>query len=213
MNDSSPKSEAAIERPTSTGRSNRMVGWLILGVVAGSLAAIGIVLGGKALFGPHPPPAAYDPPLFVEESIAAGIDHTYDGDFTYFVGGGVAVFDCNDDGRPDLYLAGGIGPAALYRNESPIAGELRFTHLPEPSTDLNRVTGAYPLDIDGDARIDLAVLRLGGNVLLRGLGDCRFERPMRPGCSTEATFGRWRSAPNGKVRPNGQLWRLATTSP
>ena len=160
----------------STGRSNRMVGWLILGVVAGSLAAIGIVLGGKALFGPHPPPAAYDPPLFVEESIAAGIDHTYDGDFTYFVGGGVAVFDCNDDGRPDLYLAGGIGPAALYRNESPIAGELRFTHLPEPSTDLNRVTGAYPLDIDGDARIDLAVLRLGGNVLLRGLGDCRFER-------------------------------------
>ena len=116
------------------------------------------------------------PPLFVEESAAAGIHHSYDGDFTYFVGGGVAVFDCNDDGRPDLYFAGGIEPAALYRNESPIAGELQFTHVPEAATDLNRVTGAYPLDIDSDGEVDLAVLRLGGNVLLRGLGNCLFER-------------------------------------
>ena len=38
------------------------------------------------------------------------------------------------------------------------------------------VTGAYPLDIDGDGITDLAVLRRGENVLLRGLGDCRFER-------------------------------------
>ena len=152
-----------------------MVGWLIFGVVVGSLVAIGLVLLGKALFGPGPVPAARNPPLFVEESADAGIVHIYDGDFTYFVGGGVAVFDCNEDGRPDLYFAGGIRPAALYRNESPIAGELQFTHLPEPATDLNRVTGAYPLDIDGDGRVDLAVMRLGGNVLLRGLGDCRFE--------------------------------------
>ena len=33
-----------------------------------------------------------------------------------------------------------------------------------------------PVDIDGDGHIDLAVLRYGENVLLRGLGDCRFER-------------------------------------
>ena len=156
-------------------RSNRLVGWLILGVVAGSLAAVGLVLLGRALLGPGLPPAAYGPPHFVEESAPAGIDHTYDGDFTHFVGGGVAVFDCNDDGRPDLYFAGGTRPAALYRNESPIGGELRFALVSEPTTDLNRVTGAYPLDIDGDDRVDLAVLRLGGNVLLRGLGDCRFE--------------------------------------
>ena len=37
------------------------------------------------------------------------------------------------------------------------------------------VTGAYPLDIDGDGRIDLAVLRVGANRLLRGLGECRFQ--------------------------------------
>ena len=32
---------------------------------------------------------------------------------TFGVGGGVAVFDCNGDGRPDLYLAGGGQPATL----------------------------------------------------------------------------------------------------
>src|SRR5206468_6358931 len=36
--------------------------------------------------------------------------------------------------------------------------------------------GAYPLDIDADGGIDLAVLRVGEILLMRGLGDCRFER-------------------------------------
>lgn len=121
-------------------------------------------------------PAAMAPPLFVDEAATAGINHVYAGDFEFFVGGGVAVFDCNDDGRPDLYFAGGSGEAALYRNESPVGGALRFMALPEPVTDLIDVTGIYPLDIDGDGGTDLAVLRRGENVLLRGLGDCRFDR-------------------------------------
>ena len=45
-----------------------------------------------------------------------------------------------------------------------------------PVTDLTAVTGAYPLDVDSDGHTDLAVLRVGEDVLLRGLGDCRFER-------------------------------------
>ena len=69
-------------------------------------------------------PDALAAPHFVAE--AAGIDHRYDGDFQYFVGGGVAAFDCDDDGRSELYLAGGSAPAALYRNESPVGGALRF---------------------------------------------------------------------------------------
>jgi hypothetical protein len=46
-------------------------------------------------------------PLLIDETTSAGIDHVYDGEFPFFVGGGVATFDCNDDGKPELYFAGG----------------------------------------------------------------------------------------------------------
>lgn len=116
------------------------------------------------------------PPRFVEETAQAGLLHVYDGDWEFFVGGGVAVFDCNADGRPDLFFAGGQNPASLYRNESAVDGALRFSRLHDPAVELTAVSGAYPLDIDGDGIVDLAVLRVGENVLLRGRGDCRFER-------------------------------------
>ena len=114
-------------------------------------------------------------PAFVDDTAAAGIDHAYTGGIEYFVGGGVAAFDCDGNGLADLFFAGGTDPAALYRNESPIGGALRFANVASPITDLTQVTGAYPIDIDSDGLMDLAVLRRGANVLLRGLGDCGFE--------------------------------------
>ena len=48
--------------------------------------------------------------------------------------------------------------------------------MADPATDLDAVTGAYPIDVDSDGVTDLVVLRWGENVSLRGLGDCRFER-------------------------------------
>ena len=45
-----------------------------------------------------------------EAARPAGIDHKYDGEFEYFVGGGVAAFDCNGDGRDELFFAGGSDP-------------------------------------------------------------------------------------------------------
>ncbi len=122
--------------------------------------------GGGALPAPH----------FIDETTASGVDVTYDGPYPFAVGGGVAVLDCDHDGRPDLYLAGGSAPASLYRNVSPAGGALRFEPVHDAATDLPGVTGAYPLDVDGDGVVDLAVLRSGENVLLRGLGGCRFER-------------------------------------
>ena len=80
----------------------------------------------------------------------SGVAMTYDGPYPFAVGGGVAVFDCDGDGRPDLYLAGGSAPAALYRNDSPVGGALRFAPVGDPATDLTDVTGAYPIDVDGD---------------------------------------------------------------
>jgi enediyne biosynthesis protein E4 len=114
--------------------------------------------------------------MFVEEAATAGLEHAYDGDFEYYVGGGVAVFDCDSDGLLDVYVAGGSEPAALFRNGSAVGDQLRFERRPAEATDLRAVTGAYPLDIDGDGMVDLAILRRGENVLLRGLGGCRFER-------------------------------------
>ena len=154
----------------------RRTALLIAGIVTGCSVTIGVALVGIALLQRGIPTEAMAAPHFVEESAAAGVIHTYDGEFTFFVGGGVAVFDCNEDRKPDLYFAGGTNPAALFRNESPVAGALRFSRMPDSASQLNGVTGAYPVDIDSDSHIDLAVLRLGENVMLRGLGDCQFER-------------------------------------
>ncbi len=150
--------------------------WIAIGatVIAVVLAggAVSLVLVSRSTT----PTVAMEAPRFVEETDGAGIVHSYDGNWRYFVGGGVAAFDCDQDAKPDLYFAGGQEPAALYRNESAIAGRLQFSAVVSPSTDLPGVTGAYPLDIDSDGVMDLVVLRLGENVLLRGQGDCTFER-------------------------------------
>ncbi len=153
----------------------RTVG-VVVGVAVVSVVALGV--GGAVLLrgGGATPTTALEAPHFVDETTAAGLAHTYDGGATFSTGGGVAVFDCNGDGRPEIYLAGGENPAALFRNDSPVGGALRFSPIHDPATDLTGVTGAYPLDVDGDGKVDLAVLRVGGNVFLRGQGDCRFER-------------------------------------
>jgi hypothetical protein len=114
-------------------------------------------------------------PRFVDETASSGLDHVYDGNFTFATGGGVAALDCNDDGKAELYLAGGKNRATLFRNDSTAGGPLRFVRLTSAVTDLSAVTGAYPLDVDGDGNVDLAVLRAGRNELLRGLGNCTFE--------------------------------------
>lgn len=112
-------------------------------------------------------------PTFIEETSGSGLTTAYTGDWQYMVGGGAAVFDCDGDQRLDVFIAGGEGPAGLYRNLSDPGGALRFE--PVEGLGLTAVTGAYPVDIDSDGITDLAVLRIGENHLMRGLGDCRFE--------------------------------------
>ena len=159
-------------------RGRRSVG--LLGVIGLALVAVAAAAGLGGLGGPTGGADAArspaQPPRFVEEAAAAGVEHAYEGEFEFVVGGGAAVFDCDGDALLDAYLAGGSAPAALFRNQSAPGEALSFGRVRGEVTDLEAVTGAYPLDVDGDGLTDLAVLRRGENVLLRGLGECRFER-------------------------------------
>lgn len=120
-------------------------------------------------------------------------EHIYAGGWEHFVGGGIAAFDCNGDHFPDLVAAGGTNPASLLVNETGTRGATpRFRAATPAALAVTGVTGAYPLDIDGDGQLDLAVMRVGENILLKGAGDCSFE-PM------DATLGfksddRWTTA-------------------
>jgi hypothetical protein len=120
-------------------------------------------------------PALAEPsvPTFTDETATAGLSTVYEGDWEYMVGGGVATFDCSGDMKPEVFLSGGAAPSALYLNQSAVGGALAFQKT--DAITLDAVAGAYPLDIDSDGVMDLVVLRLGENRVLRGLGDCTFE--------------------------------------
>ena len=110
-------------------------------------------------------------PIYVPES---GIDHVYAGDWEFIVGGGVAVFDCDSDGRQDMVMAGGTNPAVLYHNRSATGGALQFEAV-SSGLEETWVSGAYALDVDSDGIQDIVLLRVGENLAMRGLGGCRFE--------------------------------------
>ena len=168
--EATPGALDAVSHRRPSGRSLALAAGA--GLVAVVLAGIGLVGAGVL---PGAGTAAVAAPHFVDETAAAGIDLTYDGEAPFSVGGGVAVLDCDGDGKPDLYIAGGgSARAVLYHDDSPVGGALRFTAIHDAATGLTDVTGAYPLDVDGDGQVDLAVLRAGGLTLLRGLGGCQF---------------------------------------
>lgn len=116
-------------------------------------------------------PALADP-LFQPVSMPA---HQYLGGWEHYVGGGLAVFDCNGDSLPDLFAAGGSAAATLLRNVSTPGGPIRFKAATPDTLRLTGTTGAYPLDIDSDGTLDLVILRAGENKLMRGTGDCDFS--------------------------------------
>ena len=122
-------------------------------------------------------PAAADVvvPKYIDETETSGIVHAYAGDWEFMTGGGVAAFDCNGDAKPELFMAGGTAPSVLYRNDSATGGALKFTALPS-GAEMDRVTGAYPLDIDSDGKLDLVILRSGEDVVMKGDGACHFTR-------------------------------------
>jgi enediyne biosynthesis protein E4 len=132
---------------------------------------------GWAVFQPAQADEPVAPPLarFVEETDTAGLQSRFDGENEFMVGGGVATFDCNGDGLPEVYVTAGVNKAKFYRNRSTRGGPIKLQEE-RSGLELTNAIGAYPLDIDGDGNTDLVVLRVGEVQVFKGLGTCKFER-------------------------------------
>ena len=100
------------------------------------------------------------------------------------VPGGVAVFDYNGDGRPDVFFTNGAATPSLektsvafanrlYRND----GSMRFTDVTDAAGTggIGYAMGAAAADYDNDGRVDLFVAGVRKNQLFHNRGDGRFE--------------------------------------
>ena len=98
--------------------------------------------------------------------------------------GGVALFDCDNDGKLDIavvtpstidgYRAGGDLMVRLYHQDP---DGFKFTDITE-AIGLTRKgwgMGLAVADYDNDGLPDLYVTGYGGNVLYHNLGNCKFE--------------------------------------
>ena len=101
-------------------------------------------------------------------------------------GGGVAFFDCNNDGKLDIAvvrdssidrnLAGGDLMVTLYQQDGS-GDKIHFTDITATSGMLAKgwATGLAVADFDNDGLPDIYVTGYGHNVLYHNLGGCRFE--------------------------------------
>lgn len=136
---------------------------------------LGSLLLSSAAIAAHASDTTPAIPKYAEETKSAGLDSTFKGEWEYMVGGGVATFDCNGDGFADMLLSGGTHKAKFYRNMSKNGRTLKFK-AEISGLEIDKVIGTYPLDIDSDGITDVVLLRVGENIVMRGLGHCKFER-------------------------------------
>src|SRR3954453_8065640 len=161
-------------------------------VSARNLVSLALVLGlVNAMGAVELQPTALPSPIkFRNVAQSAGLSFVYRNSPTadkYFVEsapGGLAVFDYNNDGRPDIFFTNGAPTPALvknlpsysnrlYRND----GELRFTDVTAAAgvEGVGYAMGAAAADYDNDGRVDLFVAGVRQNQLLHNRGDGRFE--------------------------------------
>jgi hypothetical protein len=158
------------------------------GVAAAAACAAAVLVAACRLLA-APGPAA--PPVrFRNIAQAAGLRFTLDNAATpakrmiETMAGGLAAFDYNNDGRPDIFFTNGAEPASmekdspkywnrLFRNE----GGMKFTDVTAEAglAGAGYSMGAAAADFDNDGNVDLFVAGVGRSSLYRNLGNGRFE--------------------------------------
>jgi enediyne biosynthesis protein E4 len=100
------------------------------------------------------------------------------------VPGGLAIFDYNGDGRPDIFFTNGAQLPSLEKRSAAYAnrlyrndGNMRFTDVTDAAgmAGIGYAMGAAAADYDNDGRVDLFVAGVGRNQLLHNRGGGRFE--------------------------------------
>jgi hypothetical protein len=193
----------------------------LVGVFA-LLAASAALLVGWLMWGAPPKPTSapirVTPPTarFTDITETAGIRFQHENGargerlLPETMGGGVAVFDADGDGDQDLLFVNSCWwpgdprwtsksqrppTAALYRNDTPPGGAIRFTDITEGSGfDVPFYgMGAACGDFDNDGAVDVLLTGVGGEKLFRNLGGGRFADVSRDAGLGEAP-GRWSTA-------------------
>ena len=134
----------------------------------------------------NPPPSPVPQFVDVAPQVGLTVSHLASKEQHYIVesmGGGVGLFDCDNDGRLDVvvtngssvdrYRAGGDLLVTLYHQ----GADGKFTNITEEAG-LNVKgwgMGVAAADFDNDGNLDLFVTGYGHSVLYRGLGNCKFE--------------------------------------
>ena len=182
----------------------RSLGVLLgLGLVAGGLVfwltrqPAGPVLRQTSLVSPSAPlvNVKLPPVKFTDVTAAAGLAYRHDNGargqklLPETMGGGVAWFDFDGDGRPDLLFinstwwpddprrANGSPPTlALFHNDTSRGGEPKFTDVTAGSgLDVSLYgMGVAVGDFDNDGRVDVFVTAVGANHLFRNFGGGKF---------------------------------------
>jgi hypothetical protein len=155
-----------------------------------ALAVAAAALGAVIARAQTPAPQAVSSIMFENVSAAAGLSFILDQhptpekNMVETMAGGLAVFDYDGDGLPDIFFTNGA-PLPSLRKELPSdwnrlfrnTGGLRFTDVTEQAgvRGVGYATGAAAADYDNDGRVDLFVAGVQHNQLLRNTGSGRFE--------------------------------------
>jgi hypothetical protein len=161
-----------------------------------ALSLLGCLIGASAQTMPKAPPESIVPGKFVDITAASGVrflhvaPHTAQKYLIETMGSGVALFDCDNDGRLDLFLVNGAPypdptPKGTIPQKTGPADWNRMFHQKSDGTfeDITEKAGlqgaGYGMgvavaDYDNDGYEDIFVTGYGGNHLYHNNGDCTF---------------------------------------